>query len=87
MKYYLTEIATGAIANGKPSTKAIYEYETQTEAVASFHKKLGTAMASELYDTELVIVFDEMGKMVKREYFARPKPEPEPEEEEVGEIE
>lgn len=93
MKYYLTEISTGEIANGKPSAKAIYEYgdgssdENRRLAVANFHIKLGQAMKSPLFDTELCMVTDEKGTVVSRGYDEKPKPEPEPEPEEVGEIE
>lgn len=66
MKYYLIEIANG---DAKVAGKGIYEYDTLTDAVASFHKKLGTAMGSELYTEELVIVTDSEGTIYKDERF------------------
>lgn len=68
MKYYVIEIATGDI---KITGKGIYEYNSETEAVASFHSKLGTAMKSDLYETELILVIDSDGKVIKREKHAK----------------
>lgn len=67
-KYYVIEIATG---DAKIQGKGIYEYATENEAVASFHSKLGTAMKSELYTSELIMVVDSDGKVLKREKYAR----------------
>lgn len=68
MKYYVIEIATG---DAKIQGKGIYEYATENEAVASFHSKLGTAMKSELYTSELIMVVDSDGKVLKREKYNR----------------
>lgn len=68
MKYYVIEIATG---DEKIKGKGIYEYATETEAVASFHSKLGTAMKSAMYESELIMVVDSDGKVIKREKYAR----------------
>lgn len=68
MKYFLIEISEGENAI---KGKAIYEYPTLDAAVASFHKKLGTAMASELYESELVMVSDSCGAIYKNEYWQR----------------
>lgn len=66
MKYYVIEISEG---DAKIAGKGIYEYATEKEAVASFHKKLGTAMTSELYTSDLLMVIDDAGKVLKREKF------------------
>lgn len=66
MRYYVIEIATG---DAKIQGKGIYEYATEKEAVASFHSKLGTAMKSELYTSELIMVVDSDGKVIKREKY------------------
>lgn len=66
MKYYLLEIANG---DAKVAGKAVYEYASLNEAVAAFHKKLGSAMSSELYTEELVIVTDSEGTIYKDERF------------------
>lgn len=75
--FYLIEISVG---DTKITGKAVYEYETQNEAVAKFHSKLGSAMGSELYDSELIMVVDNNGTVIKREKYAKPLP-PEPESE------
>ena len=69
MKFYLIEIATG---DSKITGKAVYEYEAENEAVASFHSKMGSAMKSELFESELLIVIDENGKVLKREKYINP---------------
>lgn len=66
MRYYLVEISTG---DEKIEGKAVYEYATQEEAVANFHTKLGNAMKSELFESELLIVMDDMGSVWKSEKY------------------
>lgn len=68
MKYYLIEIATG---DSKISGKAVYEYSTENEAIATFHSKMGAAMKSSLYESELLIVVDGNGIVITREKFER----------------
>lgn len=58
MKFYVIEIATG---DAKIAGKGIYEYATLNDALASFHKKLGVAMSSELYESDLVMVINSEG--------------------------
>lgn len=58
MKYYLTEISEG---DAKISGKAIYEYEDATKAEAMYHKKIGTAMDSELYSYHMCYVTNSAG--------------------------
>lgn len=67
--FYLIEITTG---DPKVAGKAVYEYATNTEAVATFHSKMGSAMKSDLYTSELLLVIDENGSVLKRERFVRP---------------
>lgn len=64
--YFVVEIATG---DSKIAGKGIYAYEDEKQAVASFHSKLGTAMKSELYTSDLVMVVDADGKVLKREKY------------------
>lgn len=64
--FFVIEIATG---DSKIAGKAIYGYETEKEAVATFHQKLSTAMKSELYTSSLVLVIDAGGKVLKREKY------------------
>lgn len=62
--FYVIEIATG---DAKTTGKGIYSYENEHDAVATFHSKLGTAMKSDLYETDLIMVIDADGKVIKRE--------------------
>lgn len=73
MKYYVIEISTG---DSKIAGKAIYEYATRNEAIASFHKKLGVAMSSDLYETDLVMVINGAGGVEKSELYSAIEPEP-----------
>lgn len=61
MKYFLIENATG---DSKVAGKAMYDYNTKNEVASMFHKKLGTAMGSELYTTESLIALDEQMNIV-----------------------
>lgn len=73
MKYFLIEISEG---DSKIAGKGIYEYDNLNSAVAMFHKKLGTAMSSDLYTSDLVMVIDGNGAVYKSEkYVAEPKAE------------
>jgi len=65
-KFYLVEIATG---DSKIAGKGIYEYSTEKEAIANFHKKLGVAMGSDLYTSDLIMVIAENGRVVKKEKY------------------
>lgn len=66
MKFYLIEISEG---DQKIEGKAIYEYATLNEAVANFHSKLGSAMKSNLYTSELVMVINSDGGIHKSEKY------------------
>ena len=70
MNYYVIEIADG---DDKIKGKGSYSYDNERDALASFHKKLGVAMSSDLYVSELVVVFNEEGVQLKREYWQAPK--------------
>lgn len=58
MLYYLLEISKG---DEKVAGSAVYTYNSKKEAIANYHSKLGTAMKSPLYTSELVMVVDENG--------------------------
>lgn len=64
--YFLIEIAEG---DSKVAGYAVYGYDTEKEAVAVFHQKLASAMKSELFTSELLIVTDAEGKVLKREKY------------------
>lgn len=65
--FYLIEIATG---DAKIAGRATYAYDNEKDAIANFHSKLGTAMKSDLYTTDLCMVIDENGTVLKREKYA-----------------
>ncbi len=67
--FYIIEISTG---DAKIAGKAIYEYATLDEAVATFHSKLGTAMKSDLYESELIVVIDGEGQALRSEKYTKP---------------
>lgn len=66
MKFYLIEISEG---EQSITGKAIYEYATLNEAVANFHSKLGSAMKSNLFTSELVMVINSDGGIHKSEKY------------------
>lgn len=73
--YYLIEVTT--YVDETPKAKGMYDYETEIEALAKFHKKIGGAMENENYATELVMVSTEDGVVITKDYFVRPtKKEP-----------
>lgn len=68
MKFYLIEVASG---DSKIAGKGMYEYATRDEAIANFHSKMGTAMKSDLYTREQLLVVDENNVVYKSEIFTR----------------
>lgn len=67
--FYVIEIATG---DPKIEGKAIYQYDTIEAAVGAFHSKLGAAMKSDLYETELVLVIGADGEVMRSEKYTKP---------------
>ena len=74
--FYVLEVSTGEAAI---AGRAVYAYATLDEAVATFHSKMGTAMKSLMYATELLMVIDDNGAVYRTELFTRPAPEVEEE--------
>lgn len=64
--FYLIEIATG---DAKITARSIFTYDNEKDAIANFHARLGTAMKSDLYTTDLCMVIDENGSVIKREKY------------------
>lgn len=56
--FYLLEVAEG---DSKIAGKAVYEFETENEALANYHSKIGTAMKSPLYKSQLCMIINENG--------------------------
>lgn len=52
----------------KPS---IYEHETETEALASFHSKYGSQIKKPYYSAMLLVVLDNTGKVVAKGYHTQ----------------
>lgn len=73
--FYVIEISTG---DPKIVGKAIYQYDTIEAAVGAFHSKLGAAMKSDLYTSELVLVIGEDGEVMRSEKYIRPQTETAP---------
>lgn len=76
MKYFLIEISEG---DSKIAGKGMYEFTTRTEAIASYHSKLGVAMKSELYTREQIMVINSVNGVEVSEVFERPVAVEEPE--------
>lgn len=66
MKFYLIQISEG---DSKVVGKTISEYATLEEATANYHKKLGTAMGSELYTSVLMMLVNSEGGIHKNEKY------------------
>ena len=66
--YYLIEISTG---DAKVAGKAIYTYTNENDVIANFHSKLGVAMKSELYNTELLMAIDDNGKVLEQRRYIK----------------
>lgn len=66
--FYVIEIATG---DKKIEGKAVYEYTTKNEAIASYHQKLATAMNSDLYKSDLIMVIDDNGSDCVTEKYVK----------------
>lgn len=69
--FYLIEIAHG---DSKIEGKGIYTYESQREAMANFHSKLGVAMKSDLYTSDVLVVINQMGDTIAKECYVAPQP-------------
>ncbi len=73
---YLIEVTN--YNDGTPVATGMYPYETEMEAIANFHSKMGGAMKNEKYASELLMVVTNTGAVVKSEYWVRPIETPEP---------
>lgn len=77
--FYVIEVVT--YNDDTPKSKGMYEYETKTEALSMYHKKLGGAMGNVKYETTLVKVITHEGIEIATTYWKREQPEPNPESE------
>lgn len=69
-KFYLLEVTT--YTDGRADSKSLTTYDNELEAVGKFHQKLGGAMTTETYATELLQVVAGNGVVVATEFFERP---------------
>lgn len=67
--FYVIEVSTG---DPTIAGSAVYKYNTLNEAVATFHTKLGNAMKSALFTSELVMVIDDAGAVYRTEKYIKP---------------
>ena len=67
--YYVIEIVKG---DAKVAGKGVYEYPTLEEAVGAWHAKLGTAMKSDLYESDMCMAIGAEGEVYRSEYYTKP---------------
>lgn len=67
--YYLIEITTKA----DKVEKGIYSYNNRTDAVATFHQKIGGAMKNKDCLEEMVMLITATGGMEMHEYYKKPE--------------
>ena len=82
MKYYLVEITT--YVDETPDSKGVYEYDNETDAIATFHSKMGGAMKNENYASEYLRAFypaseGKPDQELRVAYWKRPVAQLEPE--------
>lgn len=78
MRYYLVTIQYNKDAKAENRT-APKGFNTLDEAVAAFHKQMGSDMSNVTLGWAISIVFDTMGSIIKNEMWTRQE-EPEVEE-------
>lgn len=82
-KYYVIEISVMK-DNPEKEVPGIYAYDTVDKAIGTFHSKLGSAMKAETFVSEMVMVVDDNGAVIRTEKYVAPvEPEPQPEPEEI----
>lgn len=74
--YYLIEIVN--YVDGTPVSKGMYSFDTEKDAIANFHSKMGGAMKNDNYASELLVVMTNTGAVVKSEYYVKPVDAEEP---------
>lgn len=77
MKYYLMEVTT--YTDKETEEKALYAYDTYNEALSPFHTKMGGLMKRENTNSELLVIIDDYGNVMRSEKYVKPAPEPTPE--------
>lgn len=67
--FYLIEVADG---DEKIKGKGMYGYDSENEAVANYHAKIGIAMKSALYTEQTIVVLNRDGKTIARNHYVAP---------------
>lgn len=80
MKVYVVELTE--YKDGTKPAAGVYTYEDKNAAIASYHKKMGGAMASENVLSELILVIKDDGEVIVDDKF--PKKEAQDEEEKAN---
>ena len=78
MNYYVLKVEK--FNDETADKKAIYTFDTKTEAIANFHSYLGASMKTENLSQCMYIVIDDNGDDYKREAYTAPVVEEEEEE-------
>lgn len=66
--YYVIEITKG---DAKVAGKGVYESQTLEEAIGAWHSKLGAAMKSDLYASDLCMVVGDDGAVYRSEQYVK----------------
>lgn len=66
--HYAIEIVKG---DAKVAGKGVYEYQTLEETVGAWHEKLGAAMKSDLYASDLCMVVGDDGAVYRSEQYVK----------------
>lgn len=67
--FYLIEITT--YNNGTADAYGVYANETLDAAVAAFHQKLAGAIRNANYQSELCVIINGQGAVLRHEYWQR----------------
>ena len=71
--FYVLEVTQTKQADGTVKTeKGVYSYETQAQAVQSFHSRIGGQMKQDACISELVMVIGDDGAVFRSEKYTKP---------------
>ena len=68
IKYYVAEIQK--LSTSEKETSSVYSYGEKNMALGTFHSKLGSAMKSDIVESELLLVFDSEGSFYGVERYS-----------------
>lgn len=70
MKYYLIEVTT--YTDSDKEDKGMYSYESYNDALASFYTKIGGLMKKDNTASELVVIIDTNGNVLRSDKYEKP---------------